>query len=123
MTKKFDPTKSNLTAYQLENFKKTSTLSTPVSNIPGVGEITCKHFQEKFNINTIGDVVNKVSSYKDLLKILPKYVNSHRIYEALLTTFPDDFKNKERKPARVKKNTSSIAVEEELKYVSECKIS
>ena len=122
MTKKFDPTKSNLSAYQLDNFKKTSTLSTPVSNIPGVGEITCKHFQEKFNINTIGDVVNNVSSYKDLLKILPKYVNSHRIYEALLTTFPDDLKKKERKSATVQKKTS-FAVEEELKNVSECKIS
>ena len=118
--KKFDPNKSNLSAYQLENFKKTSTLDTPASNIPGVGEITCKHFKDKFNLNTIGDVLHKISSYQDLLEILPKYVNSHRIYDALLKTFPDDLSKSIPRPYI---KTTGRSVEEELEKVSECQIS
>ena len=94
--KTFEPDKSNLSAYQLETFKEAASLRTPVSSIPGVGEITSKHFKEKFDLYTIGDVLNKISSYQDLIKILPKYVNSHRIYEALLKTFPDDLQKEDR---------------------------
>ena len=121
--KRFDPNKSNLTAYQLENFKNSSSLTTPASNIPGVGEITYKHFKEKFNLTTIGDVLNKISSYKDLLKILPKYVNSHRIYEALLKTFPEDLRSTSEPYINTVNTTERKSVEEELEKVSECQIS
>lgn len=128
--KTFEPDKSNLSAYQLETFKEAASLRTPVSSIPGVGEITSKHFKEKFDLYTIGDVLNKISSYQDLIKILPKYVNSHRIYEALLKTFPDDLQKEDR--SRVDENENdttcvtyilnkdSTYVENELEKVSEC---
>tara|TARA_A100001015_G_scaffold314831_1_gene425223 strand:- start:3920 stop:4342 length:423 start_codon:yes stop_codon:yes gene_type:complete len=136
--KTFEPDKSNLSAYQLETFKEAASLRTPVSSIPGVGEITSKHFKEKFDLYTIGDVLNKISSYQDLIKILPKYVNSHRIYEALLKTFPDDLNNaltiQEQKEDRSRVdenetdttcvtyilNKDSTYVENELEKVSEC---
>tara|TARA_B100000902_G_scaffold192717_1_gene184143 strand:- start:9784 stop:10158 length:375 start_codon:yes stop_codon:yes gene_type:complete len=117
--KTFSIDKSHLSAFQLAKFKTKSTLDSPVIDIPGVGEVTFNHFKSK-NIHTISDVVNTIGSYEDLIKLLPKYVNSHRIYHALLDTFPDYIlkANNEKKPTTA--TVAIVGIEEELKNVGDC---
>ena len=125
--KKYCKEKSHLSAYQLEKFVSENSINSSVIKIPGVGEVTYEHFK-KNNINTIGDLLNNMDSYNDLLNILPKYVNSHRIFCAI-----SELKQTETETNTVAANTvadannevtinqeNQVSVETELEKIPEC---
>ena len=108
----------------MEKFVSENSIESSVIKIPGVGEVTYEHFKKK-NINTIGDLLNHIDSYNDLLNILPKYVNSHRIFCAI---------SELKQPAETETNTvaannnnevtinqeNQVSIETELEKIPEC---
>lgn len=77
----FDISKSNVSAELKVQFQENSTLQSDVAMIPGVGSATADKLKEK-GIKTVGDLVKKVNSFKDL-KELVTGVNRHRIFDCL----------------------------------------
>lgn len=79
--KKFDMTKSNVSAELKAQFQETSTRASPVSAVPGVGSVTKEKLAAK-DIRTVGDLVDKIESFDDL-NTLVSGVNRHRIFDCL----------------------------------------
>ena len=73
----FDISKSNVSAELKVQFQENSTLQSDV----GVGSATADKLKEK-GIKTVGDLVKKINSFKDLKEIVTG-VNRHRIFDCL----------------------------------------
>tara|TARA_B100001094_G_scaffold196438_1_gene190383 strand:+ start:7055 stop:7426 length:372 start_codon:yes stop_codon:yes gene_type:complete len=119
--KKYCKEKSHLSAYQLEKFVSENSIESSVIKIPGVGEVTYEHFKKK-NINTIGDLLNNIDSYNDLLNVLPKYVNSHRIFCAISELKPSEVTetNANNNNEITINQENQVSVETELEKIPEC---
>lgn len=117
--KKYCKEKSHLSAYQLEKFVSENSIESSVIKIPGVGEVTYEHFKKK-NINTIGDLLNNIDSYNDLLNVLPKYVNSHRIFCAISELKqPAETETNETNEVTINQE-NQVSIETELEKIPEC---
>lgn len=77
----FDISKSNVSAELKAQFQQTSSRSTKVDAVPGVGSVTAEKLKEK-GIETVGDLVDRISCFEDL-KELVSGVNRHRIFDCL----------------------------------------
>ena len=79
--KGFDLSKSNVSAELKAQFQLTSTRSSKITAVPGVGGVTADTLQKK-GINTVGDLVDRINSFEDL-KNMVSGVNRHRIFDCL----------------------------------------
>lgn len=77
----FDISKSNVSAELKVQFQENSTLQSDVKMIPGVGSVTEEKLK-KNGMKTVGDLVKKINSFKDLEKLVTG-VNRHRIFDCL----------------------------------------
>ena len=79
--KGYDPNKSNVSAELKAQFQQTSSRSSKVTAVPGVGGVTADELEKK-GIKTVGDLVDKINTFEDLKKLVSG-VNRHRIFDCL----------------------------------------
>lgn len=79
----YDKQKSHLSDLKKIEFEANTTSTSPIEQIPGIGEKTKQAMQNK-NIHTIDDLVNSIQNdFKKLNLITPPRVNSHKIFDAI----------------------------------------
>ena len=82
----FDKNKSHLSALQKAEFEKSTTASSSVQSVPGIGKKATEHLAKQ-NIKTIDDLLESIQNdFSKLVSITPTTgINNHKIYDALET--------------------------------------
>jgi len=91
----FDKNKSHLSALQKAEFEKSTTVSSSVQKVPGIGKKATEHLANQ-NIKTIDDLLESIQNdFSKLVSITPTTgINNHKIYDALETYLETDVKPK-----------------------------
>tara|TARA_B100001989_G_C24444991_1_gene415980 strand:+ start:231 stop:575 length:345 start_codon:yes stop_codon:yes gene_type:complete len=80
----FDKNKSHLSDLEKVNFENDTSLASPVSSIPGVGNKVTEHLKKQ-KIENIDDLLKSIcNDFDKLVQITPsRGVNNHKIFDAI----------------------------------------
>lgn len=82
---KFSKEKSHLSDLQKMEFESSTTGSSTIDKIPGVGEKTKEEMKKK-NIITIDNLITELNNnFQKLCTLTPSGINNHKIFDALET--------------------------------------